>query len=164
MKEHDCVKYTYEDYEQIALIALHKACKSYKDDCGAKFSTFATNVIKQQLYHYTKPLKSIKHSMGYLNIPLHSQIKKADGELRYDEIIQTEYEYYETNVDRLINKEDAEYVKLFMTTLSEKDNSIINMYVKGMNHTEIAQELGCTRQNVSASFKKITKNFKNMFE
>lgn len=161
MRELDSAKYTYDDYNQIAMLGLLRAIKNYNPNCNSKFSTFATTVIKQQLYHYTKATKSLKNNMGYEFVPIHSTIK-SDGDMQVCETISLDYDYYEVNCDRLIQNEQIEFVKLFRTTLSNKENAILDGLMEGKSQREVGDYLGMTRQNVNLIVNKIQKKFKEL--
>lgn len=159
MKELDSAKFTYDDYEQVARIALLKAINNYNITSSAKFSTFATMVIKQQLYHYTKSTKSAKNDISnYEIIPLQSPFKK-DGDLTVSEIISYDDDYYQADESNLIKLETMNYIKLFRTTLTDKQNNILDMYSNGMTYKQIGEKLGCTRQNVEHIVKKVRIQF-----
>jgi DNA-directed RNA polymerase specialized sigma subunit len=44
----------FDDLRQVALMALWRAVKIYKDDKGMKFTTFATTLINQRFVNYTR--------------------------------------------------------------------------------------------------------------
>ncbi len=121
-------KYAYlgvpiEDLEQEGMIGLLKAADKFKDDKGAKFSTYATYWIKK--YILTAVDKERKHSLNSTNL---------NEEITKDKKTST--------IKPSANIE-------FPSDMPENEKVVLTMlYEEELTLKEIAEELGISRERV----------------
>ena len=138
-----------EDVIQIGTIALWKAIMNYRKEKKIKFSTFATNVIKNAIANEWKRrekrmvgmINSTNHTYS-LDYPLHNQ----DGE--QDAVF---VDTLESNEEMLI----LEGLEKFKESLDERDKIIIYNKSRGLGINEIAELMGLTRTTVGKRWKRI---------
>lgn len=145
-----------EEYYGILAIGLCNAAKIF-DESKGKFSVIAYKCMQNEVYTYWRSLKrknSIPPDMVY----------------SYDALISgDENDGNESFLDRLSISYDGNEIinsvisNMFIDGLTEKERSIIDMLLNGLTHNEIADNIGCTRQNVSYYIKQIRNKANDIF-
>jgi RNA polymerase sporulation-specific sigma factor len=130
-----------EDLIQEGMIGLFKAVKDYDPGRDASFLTFAELCVSRQMYTAVTASGRKKH------LPLNSYISiyaGEDGEEGTPTVAETVSAGNDSNPEELvIDKENVERIeKLIETELSAFEKQTIELYLVGMNYTEIARVLG----------------------
>lgn len=132
-----------DDYYGVLAVGLCKAAKSFDKDRG-EFTTMAYRCMANELNTYWRSMSSKsaipKNVMFYYDAPV------GDGESCFDKI--TDNDAHESMIYDIMSEE-------FANNLTDKERSIVDMLVEGLTHNEIADKIGCRRQNVSYHIKKI---------
>ena len=127
-----------EDIIQWGMLGLCKAAEKW-DESKSKFSTFAIICIRSEI------------QMEFRRRAKHQGIFSLDYEY--------EGEDGETNTlaDCVIGDEDVPYfdIGINLSRLNEKEKRIVELLPTGMTQTDIARELGVTRQYVHRVVRKI---------
>lgn len=144
-----------DEYYGILAIGLCQAALAFDEDRG-KFSTIAYCCMNNKLSEYYR----------YINkqcaIP-ESKIFSYDIQLTDDEscstfvdMIADDYCVHDAVVGKIMSKS-------ILNTLSDTEKMICNYLIDGMKQSEIADMLGCSRQNVGHYVqqirKKVSKNY-----
>lgn len=138
-----------DDYYDLLAIGLCKAAKSFDKEKG-KFTTYAYRCMQNELNMYWRSLNSKssipQDSILHYHAQQNNQITddKDFSELFYD------CDSYES-IDYAIMLSE------FTNSLEYKEREIVDMLIRGMNHSEIAEELSCSRQNIDY-YARIIKN------
>lgn len=112
-----------DDLEQLALIGLHKAILSYKEELGFHFSTYACRVMKNEI------ITELRRFLNDKNLE-EVDMEHPDSKLTPDRYVTGDIEY-------LLNKlEDNEYVVLLMVA-------------DGYSQAEISKEIGLSQSQIS---------------
>lgn len=130
-----------EDLIQEGMIGLFKAVKDYDPGRDASFLTFAELCVSRQMYTAVTASGRKKH------LPLNSYISiyaGEDSEEGTPSVAETVSAGNDSNPEELvIDKENVERIeKLIETELSAFERQTIELYLIGMNYTEIARVLG----------------------
>ena len=130
-----------EDLIQEGMIGLFKAVKDYDPGRDASFLTFAELCVSRQMYTAVTASGRKKH------LPLNSYISiyaGEDSEEGTPSVAETVSAGNDSNPeDLVIDKENVERIeKLIETELSAFERQTIELYLIGMNYTEIARVLG----------------------
>ena len=130
-----------EDLIQEGMIGLFKAVKDYDPGRDASFLTFAELCVSRQMYTAVTASGRKKH------LPLNSYVSiyaGEDSEEGTPSVAETVSAGNDSNPEELIiDKENVERIeKLIETELSAFEKQTIELYLIGMNYTEIARVLG----------------------
>lgn len=148
-----CKNTTHEEFYEIASIGFTKALNNYnpEDDRGAKFSTYATTCMRNEILHFLR--KNNKH---YERVSLLGNLRYNDDGSTYsaEDIVSTEMAGEQGLEDRIAFKEDVSIIMKAIKNLPEREIFIIkNRY--GLNggdvltQSEVGRQLGMTQANVS---------------
>lgn len=149
-----------EDYHQIALLGLWKACCTYNESLGYTFTTYSIACIRKEFDSYHKHIHRPKRAGDLTLISLDKQIDSLDSEV-YDITLLDTLEDPKSirEFDGIFAKEFLEYM-LNSPKLKESQRKLIILMSKGYTSTqEIMEKLGVTRQRVSQIKKSIKKKF-----
>jgi RNA polymerase sigma factor (sigma-70 family) len=122
------------------MLGLCKAAEKW-DESKSKFSTFATICIRRAIQDEFR--KRAKHQ-GILS--LEYEIKTGDAPC---DIV--------TLADFIVGDEDVPYfdIGIDLARLNEKEQKIAQLLLTGMTQVDIAKEIGCTKQYVWSTIRKI---------
>lgn len=131
-----------EDLIQEGMIGLFKAIRDYDAGRDASFFTFADLCISRQMYNAVQAAGRKKHAPLNTYISLYEQAKAEDGEDR-DQLgaflVRNEW----NPEDVLIDRENVEVLeKMIETELSSFEKQVLDLYLTGMQYTQIAKVLG----------------------
>lgn len=138
-----------QDIEQAALIGLWKASESFRLDIDAKFSTYATKCIRNQiLMEFRKVNRQTKLEL----------IRLEDSILGTDELSVSQVVSDSTSVMDDTPIELLEYI----SQLSERDRYIIKLRMQGESQGKISKRLGISQSQCSRILKKIEETFREL--
>ncbi len=131
--------YEKEDLTQEGMIGLWKACKSYNESYGYKFSTFATICIKNQIQMYLRPLYKER-----LNC---QKIVFADLEPYEQERLQS---------DETFENVDVQYLfKELLKNLPEEDQKLLLLLKDGYTQCQLAKLYKVSQTSISRRVRQI---------
>lgn len=125
-----------DDLFQEASIALYDACKAYKEDNKAKFSTFAYMVIKRRLSHCYKVSKN-KYINEYVSIDAY------ENNDRHKELAVKE-----KPIEYKVREELKERITKPCARLSNQDRQILLLRMENYSYAEIAKILKVSKKRV----------------
>ena len=130
-----------DDLFQEGMIGLLSAARSYKTDCGASFRTYASVCIRNRIISAVKKASGGKSVRRDLLVPLETELLSVP-ELSYD--------------DGLVVKEECDRLFGFIETqLSERERSILKLFLSGLSYGEIAQKLGSSSKSVDNALQRV---------
>ena len=134
------------DLIQEGMIGLLSAARSYKTDCGASFRTYASVCIRNRIISAVKKASGGKSVRRDLLVPLETELLSVP-ELSYD--------------DGLVVKEECDRLFGFIETqLSERERSILKLFLSGLSYGEIAQKLGSSSKSVDNALQRVRRKLK----
>lgn len=125
-----------EDLISEGMIGLWLAAKSFDEDKGIKFITYATTCIYN---HICKFIRSYNHQNRLQTISMYEQITEK---MTIEDMLS-----YQDNLES--NFVISEAVSQLFKTMKPRSQEIMKMYISGMNQTEISKIKGFTQVNVS---------------
>lgn len=155
------LKYNLEECYLVGEDALIKAAKTFDENKGYKFSSYATKCIQYELSNYLQYKKREKRKFDDYLIPLDEEIDKNKNTLL--EIISDG-----TDLEKdIIESERIELLKKIIAILEPNDKFMIEHYFelwgnKKMNQTEIANALGVKQSFVSYRIKRAMRIIKKI--
>lgn len=146
-----------DDLIQEGMIGLYKAVRSYDDGKDTSFYTFADLCISRQIY------SAIKASNRKKNIPLNYYVSiyaPADGEGREEDrelLLDVKLNRTVANPEEiLIDRESANDIEMKLTQkLSMLEKQVLQLYLSGMEYTEIASVLDRTPKSIDNALQRI---------
>lgn len=145
-----------EEYYGILAIGLCNAARIF-DGSKGRFSAIAYRCMRNEVYMYWRKLNkkvNIPSDIIYSYDTLMFDNEK-DEEKSFLDKLQTTYDKNDIINNVIFN--------MFVASLTEREKFIVDMLSNGLAHKEIADEIGCTRQNVSYHVKQIKKKMENIF-
>lgn len=150
-----------EDMAQVGMYSLCKAKDKFDKNKGIKFSTFAYNIIKNDLHNFvTKDLHK------YHN---YDMVCSYDVAMDNDEDKSTDYMDLLGEFDDYSYIDSKSLISYIKQNYDERIIQILLMKSNGFTLREIGEKLGITKQRVSAMIKTLQKDlqknekFSNMF-
>jgi len=127
----------FEDIVQEGMIGLFKAIQSYNDDKGASFETYANLCINRQILNALKSASRKKHAPLNFYIPLDWEGSELNLPME------------NSPEDLLILKEDGQsIIDAMYKILSAFESKVLNLYLEGMNHAEIAVQMNKNEKSI----------------
>lgn len=140
----------YDDLYQAGMIGLLRAVKTYKNDCSAAFSTWASECIKSEIRHYARCERKYRCPSAE---PEKEQTENSEntlqdssGLLPLSEIDNKfcSSQTYQIELDDKLTLEQA------IGKLSPSQREILNeLYFKGLTQQQTANKLGLSQRCVS---------------
>lgn len=130
-----------DDIISEGFFGLCKAAKLFNPDLNVKFVTYATKMIVIEMLLYIRNNK-----------------KTVEKTIILEDFMTPSYNDATEDIMSL-----NQVVAYLRKTLSEKSFKIFQMWMSGMSKVEIAQVVGCTRQNISTLIKRISEKVKRKF-
>lgn len=132
-----------EDLMQEGMIALLGAIRSYREDGGAQFSTYASRCIANKI------LSAITAYYRGKNSPLNFYAS-------LDEAEQCSAPSHSDPQEMFIHKEEEQRRREQMNSLlSVFEMEALRLYLSGYRYEEIAQCLGCTTKSVDNALQRV---------
>ena len=123
----------FDDLRQVCCLALMKAAENFKEDRGAKFSTYAYRVMSNEVVNY-----------------LNSQRSYFENELIGEEVASgCEYELIDTKVENTLLIEQVKRV------LTAEEFAVLYMTsVEGLSQSQVAKAIGSRQPQVCRIMKR----------
>lgn len=132
-----------EEFYGVFAIGLCKAAKMFDASRGYKFSTLAYRCMGTEYAMYWRHELSSRHipvdMIVSYNVPIS---KERDSAQLLDVISNNQRNRYALDTGRV-------EVEKFFETLSTGQRLVLNGLMEGYTETELAEYIGCTRQNIS---------------
>lgn len=144
-----------DDGLSICYIGLIKAIDTYDNSKGYTLSTYAYQVIKNELLQNLRILKRIP-----ISISLDSSISNDDNECALEYFIPDTFdltEYVETNdVNNILYQ--------YIDNLSPRDRQLILLHMQGVTQQQIGNILNISQVQVARTLKKIINKLRDNFK
>lgn len=162
-------KLSIEDFYDIVAIGLCKAAIDFDESKGFKFSTLAYRYMRNEVGIYLRSINAkgragnnhiISLDTTYFDeeekIPLIDTISEND----FDSLIEN---LADNNCNRKYeNMAINRLGTLDLSLFTEKQSKVIKLLYKGLNKSEVAKILGCSKQNIDSYLKNIRKKIDKM--
>lgn len=138
-----------EDLTQEAMIGLYKACHSYNESSGARFSTFAHTCINSEVQDAVRAANAKKNKVLSESLSL-NQLSTND---QSDDILNEPIFYIpSTSQDPedifIENEKIAQIYAAIDNELSKKERFALKTYLQGFSYSEISDKLGISQKAV----------------
>ena len=149
-----------EDLMQEGMIGLYKAVEGYKEESKTTFSTFAYLCIKRQVQNTirTSLRKERAKLQDYLPITNQGMIALEDQNCGIY-LLSDELNPEESFIEREEKKELSNIIK---KELSDFEFNVLFLYLKGFNHTDIANKLSKDVKSISNAIARIKQKLQNV--
>ncbi len=161
----------FEDYEQVAALALCKAALAFDESKGFKFTTYAVNSMKYSLLTY---FRTYEMSMVKLPLKVYQDAITGKGHSirvdSYDNYSENQNINWEPSFDAsqiLKNEEeiiDDVYVQEILSTLTPEEEQLFGLLLQGYNQTDIAKIYNCSRANINIRIQAIRQKLKKILD
>jgi RNA polymerase sporulation-specific sigma factor len=148
-----------EDLAQEGMIGLVKAIRDYDTSGSARFHTFATICVRNQIKSAITASQRKKH------IPLNTSIS-IDGDDHSEEeklsLEQAIGDLQNNNPEQLLLEEEKKremYAKL-EEKLSSFEKKVVELYLQGLSYADIAEAVGKEEKAVSNALNRIRRKLK----
>ena len=149
-REFASFRYIEEDLIQEGLLGLWKACRTYKESSGVKFSTYAVVCIRNNMNMY------------------------VNKELRHKDVLSTDYvkdtEDCVCSRDKLVDKTYCTKLETSIEVDAVMEEAVkfgmekeVKLKLAGYKNREIAEELGVSAMTISNRFKSLYRTIKENF-
>ena len=163
---HSCDPKIMEDLIQVGYLGLIKAVDNFDESRNVKFSTFATNIIKQCMIRDAENMtfalgtrRKKDGTIGETNALPFSHFDTQDKTGEVVNIIEnTYYKDEDIGLDDMVIKT---YIK-YKNNLSEFDLAVLERIEKGMRQVDIAKELHTFQKKVSIHKRRMQNELKDM--
>lgn len=137
-----------DDLVSIGSIGLVKAVDSFNVKNGARFATYASRCIQNEILMYFRSQRKLQNEVS-INETI--DVDRDGNPLTYIDVISTE-DSFEEDVDRVMQSRQA--LRLVKSALSERERTIIELRYglggkKPLPQREVATLLGISRSYVS---------------
>ena len=137
-----------DDLVSIGSIGLVKAVDSFNVKNGARFATYASRCIQNEILMYFRSQKKLQNEVS-INETI--DVDRDGNPLTYIDVISTE-DSFEEDVDRVMQSRQA--LRLVKSALSDRERTIIELRYglcgkKPLPQREVATLLGISRSYVS---------------
>lgn len=140
-----------DDLIQEGMIGLFKAIQDYCEGKEAAFQTFAQLCVDRQLYHAIQSSNRRKHQPLNAYVSMHGEEWEAEEQTIFQQSPET----------LLIDRENVYQIEMeIRKTLSKMESRVLEMYLKGNNYLEIAEQLNKTPKAIDNAIQRIRKKVK----
>ncbi|MBQ7925663.1 MAG: RNA polymerase sporulation sigma factor SigH [Lachnospiraceae bacterium] len=153
-----------DDLIQEGMVGVFKAVRDYDSGRDASFATFADLCISRQMYTAVQAADRQKH------IPLNSYVSLytgglVDGEGETREMLEQLEDREKLNPEELfLDKERvADMEQKISRELSGFEKQVLDLYLTGMNYTEIAKVLDRDSKSTDNALQRIRNKLKKIF-
>lgn len=157
----------YDDCYEIGLIALINASKTYDENKGIKFNTYAVNCIKNEILKYIRLERCEKRKANYDKVSLDEPIytDQVGNNITLFDVLSNGEDLEE----KILKQEQINLLKTIIEILDPQDKFMIEHYFelwgnKKMTQVEIAKKLGLNKRFVCYRIKRTMKIIKKIME
>lgn len=144
-----------DDLIQEGMIGLFKAVRDYKSEKDASFFTFADLCISRQMYTAIHASNRKKHIPLNTYVSLYSGISEEENESTV--LMNNVYSINDMNPEELfIDKENEGFIEEQLhENLSNFELEVADLYIAGVNYSQIAKILERTPKSVDNAIQRI---------
>lgn len=140
----------YEDLFQEGLLGLHNAVRSFNENGGASFRTYAGICIRNRLVSAVRTANTDKNKINSIVLSL-------DDETDLQSLPVTEPE------NLIILRENFQrFIDYLKTNLSKTELSVLSLYIEGNSYDEIAGKLEITKKACDNAMQRVRKKLRIM--
>lgn len=144
-----------DDLIQEGMIGLFKAVQDYREDKDASFRTFAQLCVERQLYRAIQSSNRRKHQ------PLNGYVSMYGEEWE----AETKNMFQQSPESLFIAQENAQLVEnTIRKELSEMENQVLILYLRGNNYLEIAEQLDKAPKTIDNAIQRIRRKVKMVLD
>lgn len=151
-------KLNVEEYYDILAIAVCKAAKMF-DGNKSDFSTYAYNAMKKELYKYWRHINRQKFIPDEMILSYNAEYDNSSNEGRSINLMDYLMDKHSTH-DIVIGNMMSEKL---ISMLKDSEKKVAQYLLIGMQQSEIAKILNCSRQNVNFVIQQIRKKWISYF-
>ncbi|MBE5871501.1 MAG: RNA polymerase sporulation sigma factor SigH [Lachnospiraceae bacterium] len=158
-----------DDLIQEGMIGLFKAVRDFDPGRDASFFTFADLCIMRQMYTAIQSYGRKKHSPLNFYTSLYENMANKEkggedaGEAPLMDIMASEEENNPESL--LIDKENVENIeRIIQRELSVFEKQVLDLYITGMNYTEIARVLGKDEKSTDNALQRLKTKLKKYLQ
>lgn len=149
-----------DDLIQEGMIGLYKAIRDFQGEKESSFVSFANLCIERQLYNAVKGANRLKNSPlnSYvsLDVPVGGDAVSGDGVQTLGETLMRSG--ISNPEDIMIDRERVGKIEEYMKNhLSEFEQSVVNLFIDGMNYQQIAGHLNKSPKSIDNALQRIKK-------
>lgn len=142
-----------DDLMQEGRLGLVSAARSYHNERGASFKTFAALCIKRQI------TSAVRYALRGKNLPMHNYVSLDDDEA------QNKISFSSVNPeDVVISNEQIDAVRKAVSVMfNSYERRLINLYLLGCSYETMAQQLHVSKKQVDNSLQRIKRRLIMIF-
>lgn len=135
------------DFSQEGMLALLSACKTYiNDENGASFKNYAALCVKRRF------ISIVRKSKAKGAIPEEHLVPLESAELQSS---------FQSPEELVVSKERLEELLMQMkNNLSQKEISVVYLYLKGLSYGEISNAAGISKKSVDNALQRIKRKLR----
>lgn len=134
-----------DDYFDVGMIGLVNAAKTYSEDSGFAFSTYAVKCIENEIRKIKRKEFALKRGAGQATISLDTKINSKDDNIELLDIIPSEF-----NLEgQVIQNDLCERLHKEIDNLPERNKFIICSIFELKNYEKLTQQELAKQLNVS---------------
>ena len=152
-----------DDLIQEGMIGLYKAIRDYDGSRGASFHTFAELCISRQLYSAVEASRRQKHQPLNFYVSIYD---KENEDSANNRLAMGGLSDWTRNPEELmIDQENLTSMEEEISRkLSRFEKEVLNLYLSGMNYSQIAETLGKGSKTTDNALQRIRKKIKNFVD
>ena len=152
-----------DDLIQEGMIGLYKAIRDYDGSRGASFHTFAELCISRQLYSAVEASRRQKHQPLNFYVSIYD---KENEDSANNQLAMGGLSDWTRNPEELmIDQENLTSMEVEISRkLSRFEKEVLNLYLSGMNYSQIAETLGKGSKTTDNALQRIRKKIKNFVD
>ena len=152
-----------DDLIQEGMIGLYKAIRDYDGSRGASFHTFAELCISRQLYSAVEASRRQKHQPLNFYVSIYD---KENEDSANNRLAMGGLSDWTRNPEELmIDQENLTSMEEEISRkLSRFEKDVLNLYLSGMNYSQIAETLGKGSKTTDNALQRIRKKIKNFVD
>lgn len=153
----------HEDLLQEGMIGLFKAIRDYDAGRDASFRTFAELCITRQVYTAVQAAGRKKHSFLNFYVSLYGNGEGKEEEEYRDPVRELVAHEMKSPEELMIDQENLENLEnAIEQELSDFEKQVLELWLTGMNYTEIARVLGKTDKATDNALQRIKAKIKKV--
>ena len=152
-----------DDLIQEGMIGLFKAIRDYDDSQEASFHTFADLCVSRQIYTAVQASRRQKHIPLNNYISLYGNINDSSEDDENYLIDAINLSGNNSPEDMFIDQENVEQLELKIEdALSSFEKQVLDLYITGMNYTQIAKVLNKDEKSTDNALQRIKNKVKKI--
>lgn len=137
-----------DDLDQVGMIGLMNAVRTFKTDTNASFKTYASCCIQNSINDAVRKHNSdSKHTVGLSDT--HDEIQDPTDKQDPEKI------YIESETARLLTK-------AISSVLNERERQVLPLYLGALSYSEISQKLNMEKKTVDNTIYSLKKKIKKL--